>query len=99
MILALLDECRAVASASGFAPRRPFMEFIVKLLTTEGSPLSASMMRDIEAGAETEADHIHGGSIARADDLGVATPLLRIAYCHLRTYSARRAREAGLRRP
>lgn len=99
MILALLDECRSVASASGFAPRPQFMEFIVKLLTTEGSPLSASMMRNIEAGAETEADHIHGDFIARAEDLGVATPLLRIAYCHLRTYSAKRARETGLRQP
>ena len=99
MILALIGECQAVASAAGFAPRREFMEFIVKLLTTEGSPLSASMMRDIEAGAETEADHIHGDFITRAGDLGVATPLLRIAYCHLRTYAARRAREGGPRQP
>lgn len=94
-ILAVLDECRTVASAAGFALRPPFVDFIVKLLTTEGSPLTASMLRDIEAGAPTEADHIHGDFIARAEALDVPTPLLRIAYCHLGTYSARRAREAA----
>ena len=91
--LALLEECRATAAACGRAPRSAFLESATKTLTAEGSPVSASMLRDIEAGAETEADHILGDLIARAEQHKVATPLLRLAYCHLRTYAARRARE------
>ena len=37
------------------------------MLTTEGSPLTASMFRDIKAGAPVEADHVIGDLVARAD--------------------------------
>jgi len=37
------------------------------MLTTEGSPLTASMFRDIKAGQPIEADHVIGDLIARAD--------------------------------
>jgi 2-dehydropantoate 2-reductase len=92
-LLGLLDECRAAATACGFPPRPAFLEGAVKHLTTAGSPAAASMMRDVEAGAETEADHVLGDLIGRAEQHGVAMPLLRLAYCHLRTYAARRERE------
>jgi 2-dehydropantoate 2-reductase len=91
--LAVLEECRATAAASGAPPRAAFMEFATRTVTTEGSPAAASMLRDMEAGGETEADHVLGDLIARAGQHGVATPLLRLAYCHLCTYAARRARE------
>jgi 2-dehydropantoate 2-reductase len=51
--------------------------------------LSASMLRDLERGTVTEADLLH-----RQFELAVKSPsLLRIAYLHLKTYEARRARE------
>jgi hypothetical protein len=45
-------------------------------------------------GTVTEADHILGDLLHRQSELAVISPsLLRIAYLHLKTYEARRARE------
>jgi 2-dehydropantoate 2-reductase len=91
---ALLDECVAVAALQGFAPRPEFLERIRAMLTAPGSPLAASMLRDMERGAPTEGDHILGDLMRRAGPAGAdRTPLLRIACAHLGAYEARRARE------
>jgi 2-dehydropantoate 2-reductase len=63
-----------------------------------GSPIAASMLRDVERGAPIEADHIVGDLLSRgaAHKSSASTgdyPLLQIAYAHLRTYEARRQRE------
>ena len=63
------------------------------MLTAEGSPLTASMLRDIEGGGPTEGEHVLGDMADRAERMGVATPLLRLARCHVAAYEARRARE------
>jgi 2-dehydropantoate 2-reductase len=89
---ALLDECAAIATAQNFAPSAAAMSRSRAMLTAPGSALAASMLRDVERGAPTEADHILGDLIRRgagARDY----PLLRIAYAHLRAYEARRKRE------
>lgn len=57
LVLRLLDECRAVAAAEGYPPREAFLDGIRHMLTATGSPLTASMLRDIENGAPIEADH------------------------------------------
>jgi len=82
-----------VAAAEGHAPRPAFLEGIRKTLTTPGSTLTASMLRDIERGAPTEGEHVLGDMVARAEWHGVATPLLRLARCHVAAHAARRARE------
>src|SRR5215813_11754050 len=64
-LLGILDECKAVATAEGFPPRAPALERTVAMLTTEGSPLTASMFRDIQAGLPVEADHVIGDLISR----------------------------------
>jgi hypothetical protein len=46
----IFGECCAVAAASGFKPRPAFIEFDTTLITTVGSPLKWSMLRDIERG-------------------------------------------------
>src|SRR5580692_1844513 len=101
--LALLDECAAIATARGFAPGAAAMTRNRGMLTMPGSTFAASMLRDIERGAPTEADHILGDLIRRGDggDGGPNDlPLLRIAYAHLRAYDARRKREnAGAPKP
>jgi 2-dehydropantoate 2-reductase len=48
-------------------------------------------MRDIVAGADVEADHVIGDLIARAAP--GETPLLHVAYVHLKAYQAKRTRE------
>jgi len=90
-ILGILDECSAVAAAEGHTPRGPFFERVRGMLTTEGSQLTASMFRDIRAGAPVEADHVVGNLIARGDAAKVPVPKLRTAYTHLKAYERQRA--------
>lgn len=93
-LLDLLEECRTVANANGYPPRADVSERMRKTLTT-ASPLTASMLRDVENNARIEADHIIGDLIDRAGVQG-RTPidmrLLRIVYTHLKAYEARRER-------
>jgi 2-dehydropantoate 2-reductase len=89
-LLGILDECKAVATAEGYPPRAPFLDRTVTMLTTEGSPLTASMFRDIKAGQRVEADHVVGDLIARGDAAKVPVPRLRTAYTHLKAYEKQR---------
>jgi 2-dehydropantoate 2-reductase len=89
-ILGMLDECKAVAAAEGYAPRGPFLERTTGMLTAEGSPMTASMFRDIRAGAAVEADHVIGDLIARGDAAKVPVARLRTAYTHLKAYESQR---------
>jgi 2-dehydropantoate 2-reductase len=89
-ILGARDECSAVAKTAGHAPREAFLSRITGMLTTEGSPLTASMFRDIKAGAPVEADHVIGDLIARGDAAKVPVPKLRTAYTHLKAYESQR---------
>ena len=89
-LLGMLDECSAVATAEGFAPRAPFLERTRGMFTTEGSPMTASMFRDIKVGAPVEADHVIGDLIARGDAAKVPVPRLRTAYTHLKAYEKQR---------
>jgi 2-dehydropantoate 2-reductase len=93
-MFSLFDECCAVATASGFPPRPAFIEFDHKLITTVGSPLKWSMLRDIERGSITEGEHILGDMVARARKLGVATPILDLARTHVAAYEIARAKAA-----
>ncbi|RYG97103.1 MAG: hypothetical protein EON58_10550 [Alphaproteobacteria bacterium] len=57
-------------------------------LTQAGSPVKASMLRDLEAGQRVEAAHIVGDMLHRAQAAGLATPLLAAAWCHLQAYES-----------
>ncbi|MBI5322650.1 2-dehydropantoate 2-reductase [Bradyrhizobium sp.] len=90
-LLGMLDECSAVATAEGFAPAGPFFQRTRGILTTEGSPMTASMFRDVKAGLPVEADHVIGDLVARADAAKIPVPRLRTAYTHLKAYEKQRA--------
>jgi 2-dehydropantoate 2-reductase len=89
-LFGLFDECCAVATASGFAPRPAFIEFDQALMSNESSPLKASMLRDIERGSVTEGEHIFGDMTARARSFGIATPTLDLARTHVAAYEIAR---------
>jgi 2-dehydropantoate 2-reductase len=93
LTVGMLHEAAAVATAAGFPPSAESVERTRSTFTLAGSPLSASMLRDIELGSRTEADHLLGDLLDRADRLGVEAPLLRIAHTHLKAYETRRTRE------
>ena len=89
-MLGILDECRAVTAAEGFPPRAPALQRATAMLTMEGSPMTASMLRDIKANMPVEADHVVGDLIARGDAAKVPVPRLRVAYTHLKAYEKQR---------
>ena len=89
-LLGILDECSAVAKAAGHEPGGPFFQRVKGQLTAEGSPMTASMFRDIQAGLPVEADHVVGDLIARGDAAKVPVPRLRTAYTHLKAYERQR---------
>jgi 2-dehydropantoate 2-reductase len=89
-LLGMLAEVTAIATAAGHTPRGPFAERTRTMLTTEGSPMTASMFRDIKAGAPVEADHVVGDLIVRAEAAKIAVPKLRTAYTHLKAYEKQR---------
>ncbi|MGX1102863.1 MULTISPECIES: 2-dehydropantoate 2-reductase [Bradyrhizobium] len=90
-LLGILDECSAIAADAGHAPGGPFFQRTRGLLTTEGSPMTASMFRDIKAGLPVEADHVIGDLILRADAAKIPVPKLRTAYTHLKAYEKQRS--------
>ena len=89
LMRAALAECQAVAAAAGFAPRPQARDRVTAMLTERGSVNSASMRQDLEAVRRTEGEAIVGDMRGRADALGIDTPLLRAAYCHLQVHENR----------
>jgi len=86
----LLDTCIATAKAAGHAPRAESLAQTESLLFARGSAFSASMLRDIERGGPTEADHIVGDMLHRARSARLEARLLAAAYAHLQVYEQRR---------
>lgn len=85
---ALYDECLAVAAHAGQPIPAKAQEIALAALTRAGSPIKASMLRDLEAGQRVEAAHIVGDMLDRALAAGQSAPLLQSAYCHLQAYEA-----------
>ena len=85
-----LDACIAVATKEGYAPRAPAIERFRAILSTPGSTLTASMLRDLENGGPIEADHIVGFMLEKARVHGVDEGMLTVAYVHLKAYEVRR---------
>jgi 2-dehydropantoate 2-reductase len=88
-VRAFLDECIAVAAASGHRPADPVIDGTIALLTTPASPLTSSMYRDLLAGDRVEVDQILGDLRARALGLGVPTPLISAAFIQLAIHQRR----------
>jgi 2-dehydropantoate 2-reductase len=87
----LLKECAGIAAGQGYPPREPAIERARAALTAAGSPLKASMLRDIEGDLRVEGDHILGDLLRRAEKSD-DRPLLRIATLHVKAYEAQRTR-------
>jgi 2-dehydropantoate 2-reductase len=91
----LLNECASIAAAEGFPPREPALERGRVALTASGSPLKASMLRDIEGGKPVEGDQILCDLLRRARKPDHRS-LLRIATLHVNAYEAgRKGRETA----
>ncbi|HEY3783736.1 MAG TPA: 2-dehydropantoate 2-reductase [Steroidobacteraceae bacterium] len=94
----LYAECAQIASDAGHAPGPAMRQRSLAALTTAGSPLTASMLRDIENGGRTEVDHILGDLLRRRTRNSGGAPshsLLELAHAHIRAYESRRQRESS----
>ncbi len=85
---AIIAECVAMATANGYPPEATALAMMTQRLTEAGSPLTASMYRDMQRGSRVEADHILGDLLERGRKHGVEAPLVRAAYAQLSVYSA-----------
>jgi 2-dehydropantoate 2-reductase len=87
-----------IASLEGFPPSAESLALSERRLTDPNGRWSASMLRDMESGRQVEADHVIGFMLEKASRHNVSTPLLSMAYTHLKTYERRRA-DGRLPRP
>ncbi len=92
------DACNAAARAAGRPTRDAAMAGFLKMLFDPGSPMTASMLRDLESGGPTEGAHIVGDMVARMRAAGLEPGVLRVAWCHLQAAEHRRQREGPGRR-
>lgn len=95
LIRRYFDSCVAIATQEGFALRPSVIERFQTMLSAKGSPLNASMLRDIENKLPVEADHVVGFMLNKARRHGIDDQMLTLAYTHLKAYEARRARQAA----
>lgn len=93
LMLDLVDECARIAEAEGHRPAENRLDATRRMLTQKGSAFTASMLRDMEQGGMTEADHVIGDLVRRGAAHGLETPSLGIAWTNLQAYEAAR-REA-----
>ena len=93
LALQLLTENGAIAAAYGHPLGADLKDRAHTMFQQKGSLFTASMLRDIEAGAPIEAQHIVGDLLEHGRAKGIATPLLEVVFAHLRCYEERRKRE------
>jgi len=85
----LLDEVVGIIAVVGVAPSDGFVAAARAMLTERGSPLAASMFRDLQNGRPTEAEAIVGDVLRRGAEVGVNAPLLSAAYVSLAVHQNR----------
>ena len=79
----MFAECCAIAASCGYSIADNVQASSLEILTKEGSPFTASMLRDLLAGKQNEHQHILGDLIGFANLHSIDCPLLKIAYTHM----------------
>lgn len=94
-LLAALAESRDAAEALGHPVSASTLENYNRMFTTRGSAFAASMLRDMEAGRQTEGEHVLGDFIRRTSAIGFDTPMVRCALAAIETHEAKLLTGAG----
>lgn len=87
----MVAETVAIAAAAGEPLTAGAWRRIADMVTEPGSSFTTSMYRDLLAGRPVESEAIIGGLVVRAEEFGVATPLLRLAGVQLAIHRHRLA--------
>ena len=83
LIERMFAECCSIASGNGYVITESTQASALEMLTKQGSPFTASMLRDLLAEKRDEHDHILGQLIAFAEHQSIDCPLLKAAYTHM----------------
>lgn len=84
---AILAEAAAVAAAAGYPVPTDRLAQIRQTVTEDGSPVTASISRDVAEGKPAEVEAMLGDLTRRGAELGVPTPLMDLATMNLRIYN------------
>ncbi|WP_198378142.1 ketopantoate reductase family protein [Neoroseomonas rubea] len=87
----MLDRNAAIAAAAGYPMREAFLSEFRTVFADTAAAYSTSMLRDLEAGGRTEAEHILGFLLDRARAAGVPEEIHEATLLHARAYDQRRA--------
>jgi 2-dehydropantoate 2-reductase len=79
----MFAECCAIAAGEEYVIAEKTQLSSLDILTKEGSPFTASMLRDLLAHKKNECQHILGDLVERASKHSIDCPLLKIAYTHM----------------
>lgn len=90
----LYSEAAGVSHAAGYTSSAALYDFFLKQLSDPDSTLTASILRDLEAGNQIEADHLIGDFYRRGRAFGLPMPLFRLVWVHMESALHRREREA-----
>ncbi|MFV0334774.1 MAG: 2-dehydropantoate 2-reductase [Tropicimonas sp.] len=85
----LLKEACHVAASAGYPIAPTEVEALLAQFSDRDSPLTASTLRDLEAGLPTEGRHIVGDMMYRGYGFGLAMPLYSLAYSHIQAAELR----------
>jgi len=80
----------AIAAANGYPMRPDWLAEFQALFADTAGGYATSLLRDIEAGGRTEADHILGYLLAAARRAGVPDEAHEAAYLHAKAFEQRR---------
>lgn len=86
VIKKIFNESISVGESYGHVIKPEMMAHFNSLLLNPESSLRASMLSDIENNKHTEADQIIGEMIKHAIQKNIDVPLLKTAYCHIKSY-------------
>ena len=82
----LYKECRLIAEYDGYKIKDEEANNIVKSITAPGSPIKASMQRDVEKNSFTEHEQIFGNLISKAKTNKIECPILMSCYIKMKVY-------------
>jgi 2-dehydropantoate 2-reductase len=89
-LLTLLERNAAIAAGHGHVMTPAFMDTYRAMFSDPASTYTASMLRDLEAGGRTEAEHILAWLLDAARRAGVPDEIHALAVLHARAYDQRR---------
>ena len=86
IIIDLFNECRSIAKLYKYDYEDSEADIILKTITTPGSPIKASMQRDVEKKSFTEHEQIFGDLINKGQKYSFDCPILMSCYVRMNVY-------------